>query len=387
MTIQHRRAAIILSAGYSGRLGRFKPLVKLGGQRVLERVIAAYRTAGATDIHVVTGFRSEDIRAALAPLPVTVVYNPDFDTGMFSSVLAGIDSLPADTDSFFIHPVDIPLVRPHSLARLMEAFDANSTEVIYPVFDGSRGHPPLLRGRLKSAIVAHEGNGGLRTLLDRFDDGAVQIPVADEGVLLDLDTPDDFERLSARLAAGPILNDRECRVLLETVCRLPQAVIAHCMVVAGVAEALASAVNAGGGRLDAALTRSAAYVHDAARLEGDHARAGARLLTAMGFPEMAAIIAVHMHIDAPADAPLDEAQLVYYADKRVSGASVVSIARRFDAKLKKYGGDPAVGANIQRQSRTALMIENKIESLTGQSVDRILMQAGLACGRRSCAAS
>jgi molybdenum cofactor cytidylyltransferase len=387
MTLHHRRAAIILSAGYSGRLGRFKPLEMLGGQRVLERVIAAYRTAGVADIRVVSGFRSEDVRTALAPLPVTVIYNPDFDTGMFSSVLAGIDSLPAETGSFFIHPVDIPLVRPHSLTRLMEAFDAKPSEVVYPLFDDSRGHPPLVMGRLKSAIVAHEGNGGLRTLLERFDDGAVEIPVADEGVLLDLDTPDDFEHLSARLAAGPILNDRECRVLLEKVCRLPEAVIDHCRQVARVADALAGAVNAGGGGLDTALVRSAAYVHDAARLERDHARAGARLLKAMGFPEMAAIIAVHMHIDASANAPLDEAQLVYFADKRVSGDTVVSIAQRFEAKLQKYGGDPAVGAKIQRQHQTALMIQNKLEGLAGQTVDGILKHAGLASGRRSCEAS
>jgi molybdenum cofactor cytidylyltransferase len=384
MTLHHRRAAVILSAGYSGRLGRFKPLEMLGGQRVLERVIACYRAAGVTDIRVVTGFRSEDVRAALTGRPATVVYNPAFDTGMFSSVLAGINSLPADIGSFFIHPVDIPLVRPHSLTRLMEAFDADPPAVTYPVFDGSRGHPPLVLGRLKPAIVTHEGNGGLRTLLDRFDAGAREVPVADEGVLMDLDTPADFERLSARLAAGSILNDRECRVLLEKVCRLPVAVTDHCRQVARVAAALAGAVNDSGGRLDAALVRSAAYVHDAARLEKDHARAGARLLKAMGFPEMAAIVAVHMRIDASVNAPLDEAQLVYLADKLVGGTTIVTLMQRFAAKRKKYGGDTAVGAKIDRQRQTSMMIQEKLERLTGTTVERILRRDGALDETRSC---
>jgi molybdenum cofactor cytidylyltransferase len=384
MTRHHRRAAIILSAGYSGRLGRFKPLVALGGQTVLERVITCYQAAGVTDIRVVTGFRSEDVLAALAPQPVTVIYNPAFDAGMFSSVLAGIHSLPADTGSFFIHPVDIPLVRPHSLIRLMDAFDANpSSEVIYPLFDDSRGHPPLVLGRLKSAIIAHEGNGGLRTLLDRFDAGALEIPVADEGVMLDLDTPEDLDRLSTRLATGAFLNDRECRVLLEKVCRLPAPIVDHCRQVAGVADALARAVNGNGGVLDAGMVRSAAYVHDAARLEKDHPRAGAAMLNAMGFPAMAAIVAVHMHIDASAHTPLDEAQLVYLADKLVSGTNVVDLIQRFDAKLKKYGRDPAVGAKIEAQRQTALLIQRKLEHLAGNPVDRILQGAGLVGGRRS----
>jgi hypothetical protein len=269
----------------------------------------------------------------------------------------------------------------------MDASDAHPSPVIYPVFDESRGHPPLVPGQMKSAILAHEGGGGLRVLLERFDSRALEIPVADEGVLLDLDTPADFKRLSARLATGAILSDRECRVLMEKVCRLPEAVIGHCRQVARVAAALAIAVNDCGGGLDVALVRSAAAVHDVARLDRNHAHAGADLLRAMGFPAMAAVIAVHMHIDVSANAPLDEAQLVYLADKWVKGNTVVNLNRRFDAKLGKYGHDPAVAVNINRQRQTALRIQGNLERLTGERVDRILQRAGIAGGSRSCKTS
>ena len=165
MTRKRQRSAIILAAGYSRRMQRFKPVLTLGGQTVLERVASLYRSAGVTDIRVVTGFRSETIRSALAGLPVAVVHNPAHDTGMFASVLAGIEALDPDVPSFFVHPVDIPLVRPHTLAMLMDALDRLPSPVAYPVFDDRRGHPPLIDGALKATILAHGGDGGLSALL------------------------------------------------------------------------------------------------------------------------------------------------------------------------------------------------------------------------------
>ena len=188
MTGQRNTSTIILSAGLSRRMGEHKPLMNLGGQTVLERILSLYRQAGVADIRVVTGHRADPVRTALSSHPVTVVHNPAYKSGMFSSVLAGIDSLPATIRSFFIHPVDIPLVHPHTLSRLMDASNRASSTVVYPVFNDRRGHPPLIHSKLKDAIAAHDGRGGLRALLERFDATSIDIQVADEGVLLDLDT-------------------------------------------------------------------------------------------------------------------------------------------------------------------------------------------------------
>ncbi|MCB2146484.1 MAG: NTP transferase domain-containing protein [Deltaproteobacteria bacterium] len=384
MTRRRKRSAIILAAGYSRRMQRFKPLLLLGGQTVLERVVSLHRSIGVTDIRVVTGFRSEAIRSALTSLPVTVVHNPAHDTGMFSSVRAGVNSLPADVPSFFVHPVDIPLVRPQTLAALMDAFDENPSPVVYPVFDDTRGHPPLIHGEMKTAILSHSGSGGLRTLLRGFDSSAREIQVADEGVLLDLDTPDDFQRLSTRLEDSAILNEAECRVLIEKVCMLPETMIDHCRQVARVAEGLARAVNSSGGAIDAPLVRSAARVHDLARLERNHAAAGAGLLDAMGYPAMAAIVAAHMDIDVSADSPLDEAQIVYLADKLVAGNTVVDLLRRFEAKEKQYGRDPKALAKIRQRRRSAFCIQKKIEQISGSPIEIILTEAGIIDGSQPC---
>jgi CTP:molybdopterin cytidylyltransferase MocA/HD superfamily phosphohydrolase YqeK len=381
MIHRRQRSAIILAAGHSRRMQRFKPLLPLGGRTVLDRVISIYRNAGVTDLRVVTGFRSEAIRSALSSLPVSVVHNPAHDAGMFSSVQAGINTLPTDTASFFVHPVDIPLVRPHTLVMLMEAFDAHSSPVAYPVFDNTRGHPPLIGAALKDTLLSHGDSGGLSALLHRFDATALDVQVADEGVLLDIDTPDDFRRLAIRVTTSDRLTGYECRVLMERVRKLPRPLIDHCHRVACVAVALAEAVNSSGGGVDVALIESAAWVHDVARLEKNHADAGAHLLHTMGFPAMAALVAVHMDLSVSPDTPLDEAQIVYLADKLVAKTTVVGLAQRFDAKLKKQDQDPTVSANILQRRRAALIIQSKVEQTCGETTHQILNRSGIVNGR------
>jgi len=372
MPLSDKTAAVILAAGFSSRMKAFKPLMELGGRRVLGRVVDLYRGSGIADTRVVAGHRSGEIRAALADLPPAVVDNPHYASGMYSSVIAGVQALPRGINTFFVHPVDIPLVRPHTLTRLLDAAGDEPPPVLYPVFKGQRGHPPLIRKDLESAIVDHDGQGGLRALLNRFDAQAREVPVADEGVLLDLDTPADYENLTARLEAGNLLTGAECQALMHDVQRLPAAIVDHCRQVARVARTLAEAVNARGGSLDIDLAEASARVHDVARLEKNHAIAGARLLETMGFVEMAAVIAVHMEIRVTPDDPLDEAQIVHLADKLVAGRTVVDLSRRFDAKIEKYGHDPNAARAISRRHRAALAIQAKVERTAGRSISQLL---------------
>jgi len=211
-------SAILLAAGFSRRMGKFKPLMRLGAQTLIARMVSTYRKAGLTDIRVVTGHRADAVASALAFLPATAVYNPAYDAGMFSSIRAGIASLPSTTRAYFIHPVDIPLVRPDTLSRLMDALDDESRAAVYPLFEDERGHPPLIHSALAPEIVACNGRGGLRELLRRLESRAKNVPVADEGVLLDLDAPDGYQRLAVRAATGAhVLTAMEGRMLMEKI--------------------------------------------------------------------------------------------------------------------------------------------------------------------------
>lgn len=114
--------AIVLAAGLSERIGQLKPLMPLGDQRVIERVVKLFQDAGIEDVVVVVGHHALDVRQAIAPLNVRFVKNPDYGYGMFTSVLTGIRALAPRCLAFFIHPVDIPLVRYQTVGRLAAAF-------------------------------------------------------------------------------------------------------------------------------------------------------------------------------------------------------------------------------------------------------------------------
>ena len=105
-------AALILAAGYSSRMGNFKPLLPLSGHSVIEYVVTNFRAAGISDIRVVVGFRAQDMLPVLRGLAVKPVINSRYAEGMFSSVVAGFQALYDDgVEAALLLPVDTPLVK------------------------------------------------------------------------------------------------------------------------------------------------------------------------------------------------------------------------------------------------------------------------------------
>jgi len=358
-------SAIILAAGLSKRMGQFKPLMELGGQTIVERVVSLYRAVGLTDIGVVVGFREEEIKTALTSFGVRFTANRDFEKGMYSSIVAGVRDLPDSCRAFFVNPVDIPLVRISTVKALLRTYHERSAKIFYPWFNGRRGHPPLIDTDLSKEIITWHQDGGLRTFLETRKDLAINVPVSDEGVLLDLDTPEDHRFLKARLREEAIPTLEECRMLMEEIQALPEAVITHCRAVAAVAKTLTAVVNRAGGKLDSKLVYAAALVHDIARMEEPHAQTGAKILEEWGYPKPAEIVRVHLDIQVHDDEPINEAEIVYLADKLVSGNQPIDLEQRFHLKMKKYGQDPQMAAAIRLRWDNARRIKDKVEQITG----------------------
>jgi molybdenum cofactor cytidylyltransferase len=190
-------AAIILAGGLSTRMKQFKPLLPLGEVTITDRVIDLFLNEGV-DVFLVAGYRHDDITAGIRKRDITIVYNPDYEKGMFSSVQAGIRQLNAGYEAFFSSPVDIPLVSPATIQRLMEAGEENPEKIIYPVFEEKRGHPPLIPAALAPAILGWEKGGGLRAVLKSKESLALEIVVPDSFILFDIDTPEDYAELRER---------------------------------------------------------------------------------------------------------------------------------------------------------------------------------------------
>ena len=283
--------AILLAAGFSERMGEFKPLLPLGGITILERTVTLFQRAGIEDVRVVTGHRGAELEPLLAKLGARAIANPRYQEGMFSSVAAGVASLGSEVGSFFVLPVDIPLVRPATIKRLLQFSRQKRGEIIYPRFLGKRGHPPFISGRHAGEIVSWQGEGGLKAALAQWESAALDVDVADGNILLDMDTPGDYKLLQNKVERMEIPTPEECRALMEDVFHTGEAIIRHGRAVAQLATILGQELNRAGCCLDIPLLEAAALLHDLAKGEPDHARCGARLLDELGFSAVAGTVA------------------------------------------------------------------------------------------------
>jgi CTP:molybdopterin cytidylyltransferase MocA len=367
-----RLAAILLSGGFSSRMGAFKPLLPVWdrGARipVLERNVRLFQRAGIQEIKVVLGYRAEELWPSLEGLGVQPVFNPRFEEGMYASLVAGVQSLGPEVDAFFMLPIDLPLVRQQTLESLMSV----DHPVVYPAFQGERGHPPRIATALREPIVAWSGEQGLKGLLARFDAEAVAVEVPDEGILQDMDTPADYQRILERSAHLEVPTPRECQALLSGV---PAAIRGHGEQVARVAVHLGRELNASGLALDLPLLNAAGLLHDLARTEPDHAARGARTLRDRGFGRTAALVAVHMdlRLDAlDASGPITAEEVLYLADKLSMGQSVVTLQERFRGAFERHRQDPALMMKLAGRLQTAQAVQDRVETATGCSLTEMM---------------
>lgn len=380
--------AILLAAGYSSRMGAFKPLLPLGDDppTVLEIVASSYRKADVARCLVVTGYNAEALYPEAARLGLVAVHNPHFDEGMFSSICAGLAAVGDFSGHVFVQPVDIPLVRPDTLKRLAAAARDVEQPVLVPEFCGKSGHPVVLRTDILPHIVQWRGEGGLRKALEQFS--VCRVPVADSGILHDMDTPQAHALTCERFARLHIPTPQEAECMLRLYAGVPDRGIAHGRAVARVALALADSLAHVPGAcvpgLDMGLIEAAALLHDIAKGPGGtkgHEQAGRRLLESWGFFEAGRIVGAHRDCVLAPGSVITETEIVYIADKLARGPFRVDISTRFDEKIARYQGDlPAVAA-ICRRKNNALRLAAHLEALLGRSLAELLEAAGLPSGK------
>ncbi len=149
----------------------------------------------ARPVIVVTGHAREEVEAALAGLPLNFVFNPDFATGLASSLKAGLAAAPQDAAGAIILLGDMPRIRAEAIDAIVDAFQNNPAAfAAAPTYAGRRGNPVLLARALFARVKILEGDEGARRLLSACDAARIlEIPFADDSVTLDIDTPDDLK--------------------------------------------------------------------------------------------------------------------------------------------------------------------------------------------------
>ena len=191
-------AAIILAAGRSTRMGGpNKLLLPLGGKPVVAHAVEAALASRARPVVVVTGHQADAVTEALAGYDVRAIDNPDYATGLASSLKAGVRAVSDDADGALILLGDMPAITPGLLDRLIEAFlERPDATAALPVREGQRGNPVLLGRALFPKVLQLEGDEGARRIIGR--EGVVEVPVEDDGVTADVDTPEAFAGVAQR---------------------------------------------------------------------------------------------------------------------------------------------------------------------------------------------
>ena len=358
---QKNIAAIIPVGGLSSRMKGFKPLLPMVQKTILEATIDLFKQNGINDIFVVTGHRSEDLEALISKQKAKQVHNPDFHQGMFSTILTGVKALKQNHHAFFLLPADIPAIRVHTIKELLNAFFNGKGKIIYPVYKGVRGHPPLISTQFLNTIINFNQGGGLRACLADFEKESMDLDVCDRGIHMDADTREDYHAILKKYETLAVPEFEECICLLENSPMADEKIIKHSIKVAQTAVKIATCLDQNPPLLDIPRIEAAALLHDIARKSPDHAVKGGEMLKDMGFTKIADIVSSHMDLKTAPDTPLNEKEIVYFADKLVRGDQVVmDFEKRFKEKLDSWQGHPDVVKKIQVRLETACRIKKKI---------------------------
>ncbi len=178
--------AVVLAAGYSSRAGTNKMTLTIDNKAILERVIETLLDV-CDKIIVVGGHNYNSIKLITAKYKnVKLIENTKYHMGMFSSVKCGVNEMTGD---FFLIPGDYPLVKQTTYKVLLEG----KGDFIVPEYKGRRGHPVLIKKNLIESINEEPMESNLKLFRDKCNTEFIQTD--DEGILIDLDTMEDFEKI------------------------------------------------------------------------------------------------------------------------------------------------------------------------------------------------
>ena len=194
---------VLLAAGRSSRMGAdgaHKLLAEFGGMPLIRRSAITASSCESHSVIAVTGYRHAEIEAAIADLPVKIVRNPEYPSGMASSLALGVAATEADRpDGIMIMLADMPALTVSNLNALIEAFRACESKcIVRAAADGKPGNPVLFPSRLHAQLKSLTGDTGGREIVRTAGLPVIDVEIG-ESALIDVDTPDTVE------AAGGVL--------------------------------------------------------------------------------------------------------------------------------------------------------------------------------------
>ena len=201
--------AIVLAAGASSRMGQAKAALPLGttGDTVVARVVATLLAAGLPSVAVVAGAHIDAVRAAMPRFEprARVVEHLGWAQGQLSSLLAGLAAVDGpNLEAVLVTLVDVPLVRPDSVAAIVHAWRQSRAPIVRPVDGDRHGHPVIFDRAVFDDLRCADPAVGAKAVFAAHASRRLDVPIKDDGAFVDIDTPTDYRIVQAMAIGKPV---------------------------------------------------------------------------------------------------------------------------------------------------------------------------------------
>ena len=192
-------SALVLAAGMSTRMGCAKLLMKLAGKPLLQHVIDNLEKSSVDKITVILGEEAGNVLKEVNFGNASIFINKHYNDGMSSSLKAGVQILGRDCNAFLVVLADQPFVESSIIDSIIDKYWETRGLLVVPAFEGVRGNPVLLDFSLKKEVLDVSGDEGARRVIQRHQIDVIEVEVNDPSVLMDIDTPTDYEEAKKKL--------------------------------------------------------------------------------------------------------------------------------------------------------------------------------------------
>jgi molybdenum cofactor cytidylyltransferase len=187
-------AVILLAAGKSERMGQNKLLLPFGEQLVLQRTLDNLMASRAQKIIVVLGAKATEIKSSIGQRNVTTVFNPNYEQGMSTSLSTGLMMMESYIKFVLVALGDQPLITTQTYDVLITAALNTDKGLLVPTYSGKRGNPIIVSTRYQDTLCKQSGDIGGRELLKAYPSDVLEVPVEDEGIVININTKSEYEK-------------------------------------------------------------------------------------------------------------------------------------------------------------------------------------------------
>jgi molybdenum cofactor cytidylyltransferase len=188
-------AGLILAAGESSRMNSPKALLQIHGKTFVEHISEQMARSGVDPVCVVAGAHFAEIRNHFGLREeFSIIHNLKYSQGQLSSLKEGLRQLPTGSEAAMVWPVDLPLVHVNTVKAIVQAFKQSRKAVVIPSMNGRHGHPVIYGTPAIGSIFTLKGDRTAKDVRTLLKDDVFYVEVSDPGVLIDIDTPEDYRK-------------------------------------------------------------------------------------------------------------------------------------------------------------------------------------------------